>query len=102
MVVNGYTLRQWRTYANKLDEFASGNTIGEARNIEQGTCRYCAYSEPELGLPAYDMFKVLKGMTPIARKMSALYYNLQWGRIPVRIRLAADLAAFIRKEILHA
>lgn len=98
--VSDYTQEQWAQYSVKLDEFASGNTVGDIKNQRYGTCCYCEHSQPELRLPAYDMFDVLKELTRIARLLSAQYYEGLRGRTAFRIKAAAELAEFIRKEIL--
>lgn len=97
--VSDYTQGQWRQYAAKLEEYASGSTVGDACNLDYGTCRYCTYSEPGLNLPAYEMFGVLEELTQIAQDLSEYYIYGRRGRTEVRVKAAAELAAFIRKEI---
>ncbi len=97
-----YTQDQWRQYATKLEEYASGRIVGDACNLNYGTCRYCEYSEVGLNLPAYNMFKVLEELTHIAQDLAKHYDKGSYGRTEVRVKAAAELAAFIRKEYLDA
>ena len=93
-----FSIEQWAEYAGRLSDYASGNTVGHETDLSFGTCRYCSCAYlPRYGIDAYEMFDLLlKRNVPAAIRLNSLYISGQEGRIPERIKLAAELAEYIR------
>lgn len=94
-----YTQDQWEAYATALEAYADDKPAGDKAH-RYGTCCYC---EKFNGAYAYMLFEALLTEELMVAQNLNQQYNLgHYGRTDFRVKAARQLAAYIRKEILHA
>lgn len=89
-----YNTEEWAWYAGQLAAYADGSLGVPSKYLNHGTCAAIAAG---VHFKAYDMFDLMvKRDVFAATRLEALYNGGQHGRTPERIKLAGELAAYIR------
>ena len=89
-----YNTEEWAWYAGQLAAYADGSLGVPSKYLNYGTCAAIAAG---VHFKVDDMFDIMvKRDVFAAIRLEALYNSDQHGRTPERIKLAAELAEYIR------